>query len=47
MVSKPIRRSIGALRSPEAHASILAAASEILNESGYAGFQHRRSGATG
>jgi AcrR family transcriptional regulator len=38
MVSKPIRRSIGALRSPEAHASILAAASEILNESGYAGF---------
>ena len=38
MASKPIRRSIGALRSPEAHASILAAASEILNESGYAGF---------
>ena len=38
MVSKPLRRSIGATRSPEAHASILAAASEILNESGYAGF---------
>jgi AcrR family transcriptional regulator len=38
MVSKPRRRSIGAIRSPEAHASILTAASEILSKSGYAGF---------
>ena len=38
MASKPSRRSIGAFRSPEAHSSILAAASEILHESGYAGF---------
>jgi AcrR family transcriptional regulator len=35
---KPSRRSIGAVRSPEAHRSILAAAREILDESGYAGF---------
>jgi len=50
MVSKPIRRSIGAIRSPEAHASILAAASKILDESGYAGFTidavARRAGAS-
>ena len=50
MVSKPIRRSIGAIRSPEAHASILAAASKILDESGYAGFSidavARRAGAS-
>jgi AcrR family transcriptional regulator len=50
MTSKPIRRSIGAVRSPEAHASILAAATEILDESGYAGFSieavARRAGAS-
>jgi AcrR family transcriptional regulator len=50
MASKPIRRSIGAIRSPEAHASILAAASKILDESGYAGFTidavARRAGAS-
>ncbi len=38
MMDKPSRRSIGAVRSPEAHRSILAAAREILDESGYAGF---------
>ena len=38
MASKPSRRSIGAIRSLEAHRSILAAAREILDESGYAGF---------
>ena len=38
MASKPSRRSIGAVRSLEAHQSILAAAREILDESGYAGF---------
>jgi len=50
MASKPIRRSIGAIRSPAAHASILAAASKILDESGYAGFTidavARRAGAS-
>ncbi len=50
MASKPTRRSIGAIRSPEAHASILAAASTILDESGYAGFTidavARRAGAS-
>ncbi len=50
MASKPTRRSIGAIRSPEAHASILAAASNILDESGYAGFTidavARRAGAS-
>jgi AcrR family transcriptional regulator len=50
MSSKPIRRSIGAVRSPEAHASILAAATDILEESGYAGFTieavARRAGAS-
>lgn len=50
MVNKLIRRSIGAIRSPEAHASILAAASKILDESGYAGFTidavARRAGAS-
>lgn len=50
MVSKPIRRSIGAIRSPAAHASILAAATKILDESGYAGFSidavARRAGAS-
>lgn len=50
MTSKPIRRSIGAVRSPEAHASILAAATELLEESGYAGFTieavARRAGAS-
>lgn len=50
MASKPSRRSIGAVRSPEAHQSILAAAEEILNESGYAGFTieavARRAGAS-
>ncbi len=38
MASKPSRRSIGAVRSAEAHQSILAAAREILDESGYGGF---------
>ena len=38
MPGKPSRRSIGAVRSIEAHQSILAAAREILDESGYAGF---------
>lgn len=50
MASKPSRRSIGAVRSPEAHKSILAAAEELLNESGYAGFTieavARRAGAS-
>lgn len=50
MTSKPIRRSIGAVRSPEAHASILAAATELLEEGGYAGFTieavARRAGAS-
>ena len=50
MTSKPIRRSIGAVRSPEAHASILAAASDLLDQSGYAGFTieavARRAGAS-
>jgi len=50
MASKPSRRSIGAVRNSEAHRSILAAAAEILNESGYAGFTieavARRAGAS-
>jgi len=50
MARKPSRRSIGAVRSPEAHRSILAAAAEILDESGYAGFTieavARRAGAS-
>jgi AcrR family transcriptional regulator len=50
MASKPSRRSIGAVRSPEAHKSILAAAAQILAESGYAGFTieavARRAGAS-
>jgi AcrR family transcriptional regulator len=50
MASKPSRRSIGAIRSPEAHRSILAAAREILDESGYGGFTieaiARRAGAS-
>ncbi|MGA3404075.1 MAG: helix-turn-helix domain-containing protein, partial [Acetobacteraceae bacterium] len=50
MASKPSRRSIGAVRNSEAHRSILAAAAQILNESGYAGFTieavARRAGAS-
>ena len=50
MRSKPSRQSIGAVRNSEAHQSILAAASQILNESGYAGFTieavARRAGAS-
>jgi AcrR family transcriptional regulator len=50
MARKISRRSIGAVRSPEAHKSILAAAAEILAESGYAGFTieavARRAGAS-
>ena len=50
MARKPSRRSIGAVRSPEAHRSILAAAAEILDERGYAGFTieavARRAGAS-
>lgn len=50
MSARPTRRSIGAVRSPEAHASILAAAAEILHERGYAGFTieavARRAGAS-
>lgn len=48
--SRPSRRSIGAVRSPQAHRSILTAAEEILHESGYAGFTieavARRAGAS-
>jgi len=50
MARKPSRRSIGAVRNAEAHRSILAAAAQILNESGYAGFTieavARRAGAS-
>jgi AcrR family transcriptional regulator len=50
MASKPSRRSIGAVRSPAAHQSILTAAEDILNESGYGGFTieavARRAGAS-
>jgi AcrR family transcriptional regulator len=50
MASKPSRRSIGAVRSPETHRSILAAARQILDEQGYAGFSieavARRAGAS-
>jgi len=38
MARKPSRRSVGAVRSTETHQSILAAARQILDESGYAGF---------
>jgi len=50
MAKTPPRRSIGAVRSPAAHQSILTAAEAILNESGYAGFTieavARRAGAS-
>jgi len=50
MARRSPRRSIGAVRSPEAHRSILAATAEILGESGYAGFTieavARRAGAS-
>jgi AcrR family transcriptional regulator len=50
MPRKPPRRSIGAVRSPESHRSILEAARAILREHGYAGFSieavARRAGAS-
>ncbi|MCC6887518.1 MAG: TetR/AcrR family transcriptional regulator [Hyphomicrobiales bacterium] len=50
MSRKPSRRSIGAVRSPESHRSILAAAREILDRDDYAGFSieavARRAGAS-
>lgn len=50
MAAKPSRHSIGAVRSPAAHQSILSAAAEILDESGYGGFTieavARRAGAS-
>jgi AcrR family transcriptional regulator len=50
MASKAPRRSIGPVRSPEAHRSILRAARQILDERGYAGFTieavARRAGAS-
>ncbi len=50
MSRKPSRRSIGAVRNPESHRSILAAAREILDRDDYAGFSieavARRAGAS-
>jgi AcrR family transcriptional regulator len=50
MPRTPSRRSIGAIRSPESHRSILAAARAILDQHGYAGFSieavARRAGAS-